>query len=120
MRIDPARFKARTLFSLLTTMLGLRVFDIRNQFRPEEVGFFIPPAPEGQKAPMFNDLYVDTDGLIYVTDRIKGGLYILEYTGPEDSVKNLLKRQERGSTWLMVGPYQLIKECNPTGIHCLI
>ena len=44
---------------------------------------FIPPPPEGQKAPMFNDLYVDTDGLIYVTDRIKGGLYILEYTGPK-------------------------------------
>ena len=46
---------------------------------------FIPPAPEGQKAPMFNDLYVDTDGLIYVTDRIKGGLYVLEYTGPKIS-----------------------------------
>ena len=41
------------------------------------------PAPEGQKAPMFNDLYVDTDGLIYVTDRIKGGLYILEYNRPK-------------------------------------
>ena len=65
------------------TDAGLRVFDIRNKFRPEEVGFFIPPAPEGQKAPMFNDLYVDTDGLIYVTDRIKGGLYVLEYTGPK-------------------------------------
>jgi hypothetical protein len=62
---------------------GLRVFDIRNQYRPEEVGYFIPPAPEGQKAPMFNDLYVDIDGLIYVTDRIKGGLYVLEYTGPK-------------------------------------
>ena len=62
---------------------GLLVFDIRNKFRPEEVGFFTPPPPEGQKAPMFNDLYVDTDGLIYVTDRIKGGLYILEYTGPK-------------------------------------
>jgi len=35
---------------------------------------------------MFNDLYVDTDGLIYVTDRIKGGLYVLEYTGPENSM----------------------------------
>lgn len=31
---------------------------------------------------MFNDFYVDTDGLIYVTNRIRGGLYILEYTGP--------------------------------------
>ena len=31
---------------------------------------------------MFNDLFVDADGLIYVSDRIRGGLYILEYTGP--------------------------------------
>jgi len=34
---------------------------------------------------MFNDLYVDTDGLIYVPS-IKGGLYVLEYNGAEDSV----------------------------------
>jgi hypothetical protein len=79
----PGSFQSENLIFITYYNAGLRVFDIRNKFRPEEVGFFIPPAPEGQKAPMFNDLYVDTDGLIYVTDRIKGGLYILEYTGPK-------------------------------------
>ena len=79
----PGSFQSENIIFVTYYNAGLRVFDIRNKFRPEEVGFFIPPPPEGQKAPMFNDLYVDTDGLIYVTDRIKGGLYILEYTGPK-------------------------------------
>ncbi len=61
---------------------GIRIVDISNPFRPEEVGFFIPPAPEGQPAIQINDIFVDKDGLIYITDRIGGGLYILEYTGP--------------------------------------
>jgi hypothetical protein len=79
----PGSFQSENLIFVTYYNAGLRVFDIRNQYRPEEVGFFIPPPPEAQKAPMFNDLYVDSDGLIYVTDRIKGGLYILEYTGPK-------------------------------------
>jgi hypothetical protein len=78
----PGSFQSENLIFVTYYNAGLRIFDIRNQYRPEEVGFFIPPPPEGQKAPMFNDLYVDSDGLIYVTDRIGGGLYILEYTGP--------------------------------------
>ncbi len=78
----PGSFQSEKLIFVTYYNAGLRIFDVRNQYRPEEVGFFIPPPPEGQKAPMFNDLYVDTDGLIYVTDRIKGGVYILEYTGP--------------------------------------
>jgi hypothetical protein len=62
---------------------GIRIVDISNPFRPEEVGFFIPPRPRGQQAIQINDVYVDGDGLIYITDRIGGGLYILEYTGPQ-------------------------------------
>ena len=79
----PGSFQSENIIFVTYYNAGLRVFDIRNQYRPVEVGFFVPPPPEGQKAPMFNDLYVDTDGLIYVTDRIKGGLYVLEYTGPK-------------------------------------
>ncbi len=79
----PGSFQSENIIFVTYYNAGLRVFDIRNQFRPEEVGFFIPPPPAGQKAPMFNDLYVDRDGLIYVTDRITGGLYVLEYSGPK-------------------------------------
>jgi hypothetical protein len=60
---------------------GLRITDISNPDRPEELGYFIPPAPAEQEAPQINDVFVDADGLIYTTDRITGGVYIVEYTG---------------------------------------
>src|SRR5581483_2060456 len=60
---------------------GLRVTDIGDADRPTEIGYFVPPPPPGQRAPQINDVYVDADGLIYVTDRISGGLYVVEYTG---------------------------------------
>lgn len=42
----------------------------------------MPPAPDGQASPLLNDLYVGVDGIVYVTDRGNGGLYVLEYVGP--------------------------------------
>ena len=73
---------------------GIRVVDISNAFRPTETGYFIPPAPKGQESIQINDVYVDSDGLIYITDRIGGGLYILEYTGPRPTAANEIGRQE--------------------------
>src|SRR5439155_1039484 len=61
---------------------GMLIHDISDPNRPEEVGFFRPPAPEGQDGIQLNDLYIDSDRLCYVGDRIHGGLYIAEYTGP--------------------------------------
>lgn len=61
---------------------GLRVHDIRDQFRPVEIASFLPPTPSGQEAIQINDLYVDEDHFVYITDRYNGGLYVLEYTGP--------------------------------------
>ena len=60
---------------------GLRVFDISNQARPREVAYFVPEAPPGRSSIQFNDVLVGDDGLVYVTDRFTGGLYILERTG---------------------------------------
>lgn len=79
----PGSFQSENLFFVTYYNAGLRIVDLRDPYRPEEVGYFIPPPPEGQQAPMFNDLFVDADGLIYVTDRIRGGLYVLQYTGPK-------------------------------------
>jgi hypothetical protein len=67
---------------------GLRVFDIRNQFEPEEVAFYVPPPPERivdqrpnpAKAIQSCDVYVDTNGVMYLTDT-NAGLYILQYDG---------------------------------------
>jgi len=57
---------------------GVRAYDISDPFRPEEVAYCVPDAPEGCVSIMINDLYVDERGLVYALDRIKGGLYIME------------------------------------------
>jgi hypothetical protein len=66
---------------------GLRIFDIRNPFRPEETGYFVPlpPArsmdsrPSATKTILHTaDLYVQSDGVIYLTD-FNGGLTIVEW-----------------------------------------
>jgi hypothetical protein len=51
----------------------------------KEIGFFVPPPPRGNasRTIQINHAIVDENGLIYATDRISGGLYILKYTGAE-------------------------------------
>ena len=57
---------------------GVRVYDLDDPVAPVEVGSWVPEPPPGQEAPQINDLYVDVSGLIFTTDRISGGLYVLE------------------------------------------
>ena len=59
---------------------GVRVYDTSDPFRPEEVAYFVPEIPEGAPSNGINDVYVDENGIMYVVDRLKGGLYILELT----------------------------------------
>lgn len=59
---------------------GIRVFDTSNPFQPEEVAYFVPQIPAGAEANGINDVHVDENGIMYVVDRINGGLYILELT----------------------------------------
>lgn len=67
---------------------GLRVYDIRDQFRPKEVAAFVPPPPAKWVDPRPNrpivlhsaDVFVDKNALCYVTD-FSAGLYIVEYKG---------------------------------------
>ena len=55
--------------------------DISDPLKPREVAYYVPEAPPGRKSIQFNDILVGPDGLVYVTDRFAGGLYILERTG---------------------------------------
>ena len=59
---------------------GLRVYDLAEPTNPREVAYYVPQTPPGQKAVQINDVFVDTDGLMYISDRAGGGVYILERT----------------------------------------
>ncbi len=66
---------------------GVRVYDLADPSHPAEVAHWIPEPPPGQSVPQINDLFVDSGGLIWVTDRIHGGLYLLE---PEPALAALM------------------------------
>src|SRR5262245_47365177 len=59
---------------------GVRAFDLTDPFRPEEVAFYVPPAPRksSRGAIQLNDVFVDERQVVYTVDRFTGGLYILE------------------------------------------
>jgi hypothetical protein len=77
----PGSFESEELIFGTYNNAGVRAWDISDPFRPEGVAHFVWPTPEGCEAPHANDLYVDVDRHVYVTDRRGGGLYILEFTG---------------------------------------
>ena len=74
----PTCFFSDTLIFATLFNAGVRVYDTSDPFRPEEVAYFVPEIPEGAPSNGINDVYVDENGIMYVVDRLKGGLYILE------------------------------------------
>jgi hypothetical protein len=82
-------FQSEELIFATYQNAGLRVFDLRDAFRPVETASFVPSRPEklmDNRPNRMNvihsaDLYVDQGGLIYLTDMAGAGLYILEYDG---------------------------------------
>ncbi len=74
----PTSMSSETLIFGTYFNAGVRVHDISDPFRPEEVAYFIPETPDPDKGVNINDVYVDENGLVYAIDRFKGGLYILE------------------------------------------
>ncbi len=57
---------------------GLRVYDVSNPSTPTEIAHWIPECPPGQPAAQINDVWVGEDLLVYATDRVNGGVYILQ------------------------------------------
>jgi hypothetical protein len=66
---------------------GLRVYDVSDATRPTEIAWYVPDPPPGQEAAQLNDVLISEDGLIFVTDRIAGGLHILELTGAASAAR---------------------------------
>ena len=57
---------------------GVRVYDVADPVNPTEIAHWIPECPPGQPAAQINDVWVGEDLLVYATDRVNGGVYILE------------------------------------------
>jgi hypothetical protein len=51
---------------------GLRIVDFADPFQPREVGHYLPEPAEGVERVSSNDVTVDSRGLIYLVDRVRG------------------------------------------------
>ena len=81
----PGSFVSSELIFATYNDAGVRAFDIRDPYRPVEVGAYVPPNPtrildhRPGIPPILhtNDVFVDANGLLYLTD-MNGGLSIIE------------------------------------------
>lgn len=67
---------------------GVRAVDVRNPYRPREIGHYIPAANANSSAGVAqtNNVEIDDRGYIYLVDRAGGGLHIVELTGPARAI----------------------------------
>jgi hypothetical protein len=82
---------------------GVRALDVRDPYRPKEVGYFIPAITENTDkrcikvagaerckiAIQSNNVEIDERGYIYVVDRANTGMHILEVTGEARKIAGL-------------------------------
>jgi hypothetical protein len=84
----PGSFQSEELIFATYHNAGVRVFDLANSHEPKEVAHFIPPTPTrivdirpgAELVTQSTDVFVASDGTIYVTDT-NGGLSILAFDG---------------------------------------
>jgi hypothetical protein len=83
----PHSYRSERLMFATYFNAGLRVYDLADPAVPVEIAHWLPECPPGQQACQINDVFVGEDHLIYVTDRVNGGVYILR---PEPSLDGIM------------------------------
>jgi hypothetical protein len=76
----PGTFQSDTVVYATYFSAGLRVYDTSDPRNVRETASFVPAAPRGQACAQLNDVLVDADRTIFVTDRHSGGLYVLRHS----------------------------------------
>lgn len=84
----PGSFRSSATIFATYQSAGLRVFDLSNRYRPEEIGWFVPPTPSRWMEPLRGrtkvlhsaDVFVSAEGLAYLTD-YDAGMYIAQWDG---------------------------------------
>jgi hypothetical protein len=74
----PGSYRSERLMFVTYFNAGVRVYDIADARNPVEVAHWIPECPAGQEAIQINDCFVAADHLVYATDRVTGGVYVLQ------------------------------------------
>jgi hypothetical protein len=86
----PGTYSSETIVFVTYFNAGLRVYDLSSAEAPREIAFWEPTTPAGQEAPQINDLLVDDDFNVFVTDRITGGLYVLR---PDEELTRIMTEE---------------------------
>jgi hypothetical protein len=84
----PGSFHSEDIIFATYGNAGARVFDIKDAFAPKEIAYWVPPVPKRLIDPRPNialaaktaDIYVASDGLMFVSDW-NAGLHVLQYEG---------------------------------------
>ena len=76
----PGSYRSQQIVFATYFNAGVRVYDLADPDHPAEIAHWIPECPPGQAAAQINDLFVAADHRVYATDRVNGGVYILEPT----------------------------------------
>lgn len=79
----PGSYRSERIVLATYFNAGVRVYDLADPAAPEEIAHWVPDTPAGQEAVQSNDLFVDDDLRVYVSDRVTGGVSILE---PDDEL----------------------------------
>ncbi len=74
----PGSYRSEEVFFVSYFNAGVRVYDVAEPTAPQDIAHYIPECPPGQQAIQINDVWVGEDNLVYITDRVRGGAYILE------------------------------------------
>lgn len=85
----PDSYRSETLLFATYFNAGLRVYDVSDPSKPSENAHYIPECPPGQEAIQINDVFVDEELNVFITDRVNGGVYILE---PEERLRDQMLR----------------------------
>jgi hypothetical protein len=85
----PASYRSETLIFATYFNAGLRVYDISDPDTAREVAHFIPACPPEQPAIQINDVFVDETCNVFITDRVNGGVYVLE---PDQDLRDEMER----------------------------
>jgi hypothetical protein len=84
----PGSFQSEETIFATYNNAGVRVFDIRDAFAPKPLASWVAPTPaklidprpQVSLAAKSADIYVTTEGMLYVSDW-NGGLHVLQYEG---------------------------------------